>query len=108
MDDFDAILTRVLERIAGSGLPDKEKAELYVQIQAGMRKLILPILLAHVPEYELKHVMAKSELTMDEYARLMEISLSNPATSKELHDELVGAIGEVEQLLIAKLPAGKV
>jgi|GEM_PF-412664 len=105
MDTIELMLTRILTTIADSSLSNTEKADLYVQIQVGMRKLVWPILLIHVPEYMLKEVAQSKEMTMDTYTELIEASLANPATPKEIHDELIRALQEVETLLKQRIPA---
>lgn len=104
MDTIDTTLTRILTVIAESSLSDTEKADLYVQIQVGMRKLVWPIVLTHVPEYLLKQAVDQSEhMTIDQYAELIEASVSNPATPKEIHDEIRDALLEIEELFGKRL-----
>lgn len=105
MDDIEAILTRILGSVSASPLSDVEKADIYVQLDVGMRRLVWPILLSHMPQYELDDVTKHPEqMTMERYTTLIQSALQNPATSKEIHDEIVAALGEVEALLTARLP----
>lgn len=105
MDTVDILLQRIFQRVYGSKLPDTEKADIYVQLEVGMRRLVWPILLSHIPKYMLDDAVTHPEkVTMTRYSELIESALQNPATPKEIHDEIKGALEEVEALLAARLP----
>ena len=105
MDDIEVVLTRILTLISESSLSDAEKADIYVQLTVGMRRLVWPILLTHIPEYLLKDAVDHPERIMvDQYTELIKSALQNPSTPKEMHDEVKSALGEVEALLAARLP----
>jgi len=101
MDDVEQLLIRILTKISESSRSDGEKADAYVQLNVGMRRLVWPILLTHIPEYLLKDAVDHPErITVDQYTELIKSALQNPATSKEIHDEIMGALVEVEALLV--------
>ncbi len=105
MDDFDVKITHILTLIAESSLSDTEKADIYVQLNVGMRRLVWPILLSHIPQYELDDMIKDpNTMTMERYVTCIQSTLQNPATPKEIHDEILGALGEVEALLVKRLP----
>jgi hypothetical protein len=105
MDDIDTLLTTIINSVTESPLDEEEKADIFARISAGMHHLVWPILLKHMPESELKDVTTHPEtMTLSRYADLIESSLRNPATPKEIHDEIYGALEEVEQLLTRALP----
>ncbi len=105
MDDIDAILTRIVTKISESPLRDTEKADIYARISAGLHHLVWPIIVSHVPQYILEDVTGNPEkVTINRYLELIEGALQNPATPKEIHDEVKGALEEVEALLNDKLP----
>lgn len=98
--DFDDTITRILCTIQASELPDTQKADCYAQFDLGLHKLVWPILVSHIPEDELKETVDHPEtLTVTRYGELMGKAVSNPATSREIHDEVMGALGEIEDLL---------
>ena len=100
MDDIDEILTSIVTKVSGSKLSDTEKADVYANLSVGMRKLVWPILLSHMPEYLLKEATDGGHtFTVDDYAELIESALQNPATPKEIHEELVNALREVDALV---------
>lgn len=105
MDDVDEILTRITTVVSDSTLKEEEKADIFARISAGMHHLVWPILLKHIPESELKDVTTHPDtMTISRYADLIEASLRNPSTPKEIHDEIVAALQEVETLLLRLLP----
>ena len=93
----------ILTKITESKLSDNEKADSMAELSLGMRKLVWPILLSHVPEYLLVEAKEKDMMTVDEYLEIIESSLQNPSTAKEIHDELNAALEEVEQVLTKTL-----
>lgn len=104
MDDLDTILTRIIDRVTASQLPETEKADIFASITAGMHRLVWPILLSHAPEYLLKEAVDKPEqFTLDDYTEIIESALQNPATAKEMHDELVAALIEVDETVTKAL-----
>lgn len=108
MDGIETLLQSILQRVYESTLPDTEKADMYVQLEVGMRKLVWPILLSHMPTYMLDEAVRHPEkMDMAKYTELIESALQNPATSKEIHDEIKGALEEIDTLLDARLPKQK-
>lgn len=106
-DDFSAALNKVLTRITESQLPETEKAEAVAELNMGMHHLVWPIVVSHVPEYLLSDAVKRSkagQFTAEDYVELIESAIGNPATPKELHDELLAALKEVDALLDARLP----
>lgn len=99
MDDIDQLLNTIITKVTESKLSDEEKADVFAEISVGFRKLVWPILLAHVPGYVMEYTSKKSSLTVEDYTSLITSSLSNPATGKELHDELKSALEDVNTLL---------
>ncbi len=100
MDDIDELLTGIVKSVSGSKLSDTEKADVYAQLAVGMRTLVWPILLSHTPEYLLKEATSgEHPFTVDDYAELIEAALQNPSTAKEIHEELIGALREVDSLV---------
>lgn len=105
MDDIDGVLTRIVTNISESSLSDTEKADIYARINVGLHHLVWPIIVAHIPQYILADVTDHPEkITIDRYLELIESALQNPATPKEIHDEIKGALEEVEALLAKQLP----
>jgi hypothetical protein len=108
MDDIDVLVKQIIQRVYASNLPDTEKADIYVQVEVGMRKLVWPILLSHMPTYMLDEAVRHPEkMDMTKYTELIESALQNPATPKEIHDEIKGALEEIDALLDARLPTQK-
>lgn len=99
MDDIESLLARIVTKITSSSRSDLEKADVLAELSVGMRKLIWPILVSHIPEYLLKEVTLKEQITVDEYSELIASALSNPATANDIHDELKAALLEVEALV---------
>lgn len=97
MDDINDIVNDIITRVTASKLPDTEKADIMAAVSLGMHKLVWPILLAHVPEYLLREVKEAEVMTVDDYLEIIESALANPATAKEMHDELKAALEEVKQ-----------
>lgn len=103
MDDINEIVNDIITRVTVSKLPDTEKADIMTAVSLGMRKLVWPILLSHVPEYLLREAKKNEAMTVDDYLEIIESALSNPATAKEMHDELKAALAEVDQLVTKTL-----
>lgn len=100
MDDFDTKLTNILETIQKSGLSDVEKADCVAQLDLGLHRLVWPILVSHIPESELKDAVDHPEtMTVVRYGELMEKAVSHPETAREIHEEVMGALTEIEDLL---------
>lgn len=100
MDDIDTLITGIITAVSESKLPETEKADVLAQLTAGMHRLVWPILLSHVPQYLLDDATNNPErFTMDDYVEMIDVALKNPATAKEMHDELKGALEEVSALL---------
>lgn len=100
MEDFEIALQTLLTRVQSSSLSDTEKADVYASIHNGLHKLVWPILLSHIPESDLKDAVDHPEtMTVSRYGELMEIAVSHPETAREIHDEVMGALGEIEDLL---------
>lgn len=103
MDDFDDRLTGILMRVQASALSDTEKADAYAAIHNGLQSLVWPILVSHIPESELKEVIDHPEtLTVTRYGELMGKAVSDPATAREIHDEVIGALTEIEDLFTSQ------
>jgi hypothetical protein len=106
MDDITDHVTRIITHVGKSRLTDQEKADTYAQLAIGMRHLVWPILASHMPEYLLRDAVERAkqkQFTTEDYVELIESALTNPATAKEIHDELKDALVEVEQLVIKTL-----
>ncbi len=100
MDDIDEVLTGIVTHVSNSKLSDTEKADVYANLSVGMRRLVWPILLSHMPEYLLKEATEGGRpFTVDDYAELIEAAMQNPATAKEIHEELISALREVDSLV---------
>lgn len=100
MDDFNVKLTNILETIGKSGLSDVEKADCFAQLDLGLHRLVWPILVSHIPEVDLKDVVDHPEtMTVARYGELMGKAMSDPNTALEIHEEVMGALGEIEDLL---------
>lgn len=100
MDAIDEILTRIITTVSQSKLPETEKNDVYAQLTVGMHRLVWPILLAHVPQYLLDDAVNNPQrFTVEDYAELIDIALKNPATAKEMYEELLGALTEVDALV---------
>ena len=99
MDDVTTLLADIIIKVTDSNRSDVEKAEVMAELSVGMRKLVWPILISHIPEYLLKEATEKSQITADEYVELIESALKNPATAREIHDELKAALLEAKTLV---------
>ncbi len=100
MDDFEKTLQTLLTRVQLSPLSDTEKADVYAALHNGLRSLVWPILLSHIPESELKDAVDHPEtMTVTRYGELMEKAVSNAQTAREIHEEVMGALGEIDDLL---------
>ncbi|MEK7543911.1 MAG: hypothetical protein AAB557_03520 [Patescibacteria group bacterium] len=100
MDAFDHKVTEILTRVQSSSLSDTQKADIYASIHNGLRTLVWPILVSHIPESELKDAVDHPEtMTVTRYGELMEKAVSDPASAREIHEEVMGALGEIEDLL---------
>lgn len=99
-DDIDEVLTHIITSVTESTRSDGEKADLLSSVSLGMHRLVWPILLSHVPQYVLDDAIKRPEqFTMDDYVEMIDVALKNPATAKEMHEELKGALEEVRGLL---------
>jgi len=106
MDEFDTLLTKILTRVQESSLSDEEKADVYAEMSVGLRKIVWPILLAHMPEEDLKKTIdAPGDWSMDRYIELINKSLSDPKTPKEIYNELMSALADVDEVVTSHLPA---
>ena len=104
MDTFDNLLTHIITKVGESSLSDEEKANVYAQISVGLYALVWPILMAHMPERDLAAAVDNpKDWGMDRYTNLIGKALSDPQTPKEIYDELMGALTEVEELVSSKL-----
>ena len=103
MDDIDTIITGIIDRVNRARITEMEKADVFVQLSVGMRRLIWPILLAHVPQYMLKEIKEKKELTIPEYTEIVESAMQNPKAGKDMHDEIKEALLEVDALVVKRL-----
>lgn len=100
MDDFDDRLTDILIRVQSSSLSDTEKADVYATIHNGLYKLVWPILLSHIPEVDLREATDHPEtMTVARYGELMGKAVSDPETPREIHEEVMGALGDIDDLL---------
>lgn len=99
MDTFDTTLTRILERIQASALPDEKKADVYAQITVGLQKLVWPVLLARMPEDKLRDYVDNSALTVEKYNELISAALTDPETPEELHSQIMSVLTEIDALL---------
>lgn len=100
MDAIDEVLTRIIATVSQSKLPEAEKNDIYARLTVGMHRLVWPILLTHVPQYLLDDAVNNPErFTIEEYAELIDVALKNPATAKEMHEELLAALREVDALI---------
>jgi len=100
MDDIDTLLGSIITAVSESKLPETEKADMLAKLTVGMHRLVWPILLSHVPQYLLDDATNHPEqFTMDDYVEMIDVALKNPATAKEMHEELKGALTEVKTLL---------
>lgn len=99
MDDIDNLLTNITKRIAESKFSDSEKADAYAQLSTGMRHLVWPILLSHVPKAMLEQLKSKTTLSPNDYVYYIGAAIRDPQTPKEIHDELKGALEEVYTLV---------
>lgn len=99
MDKFDGLLTQIIERVQNSTLSEEKKADIYAQISIGLRSLVWPILISHIPKQKLADTVAGSQLTMEQYAELIESALHDPNTSKEVHASIIEALTEIDALL---------
>ncbi len=109
MDQLDTLLGHIVERVTQSQLSETEKADVFASLSLGMRRLVWPILLSHIPKETLDDLLnGKEPLTMDRYTELIEQTLKNPQTPKEIYEELMAALGEIESLVIARPPVPEV
>lgn len=100
MDDLDMILSRIVERVTRSHLSETEKADVFASLSLGMRRLVWPILLSHIPKDTLDNLLnVKEPLAMERYSQLINQTLKDPETPKEMYNEVMGALGEIEELL---------
>lgn len=100
MDTFETKLGAILARINGSSLTEIQKADAYVAIHNGLRTLVWPILISHIPESDLKDAVDHPEtMTVARYGELMGKAMSSPGVPREIHEEVMGALGEIEDLL---------
>jgi hypothetical protein len=105
-DVIDELLGRIVTKVAGSGLSDNEKADVFARISSGLHHLVWPILLVHMPEQQLKEFIDHPEnMTIDHYTALIEAALQNPQTPKEVYTEILGALEEVEGVVDGYFPA---
>lgn len=104
MKTIEALLQHIVEQIQQSSLSDAEKADIYAQLDVGMHQLVWPILLSHIPSYLLDDAINHpQQMSIEKYGELIESAMQNPATGKELHDELIGALTEVDDLIRLRL-----
>ena len=100
MDEIDTLLSSIITAVSESKLPEVDKADVLAKLTAGMHHLVWPILLSHVPVYLLDNATNNPEqFTLDDYAEMIDVALKDPATAKEMHEELKGALTEVKTLL---------
>lgn len=100
MDDFETSLQMLLTRVQSSSLSDTEKADVYATIHNGLHKLVWPILLSHIPEPDLKDAVEHPEtMTVARYGELMGKAISDPGVPREIHEEVMGALGDIDDLL---------
>ena len=104
MDQLDTLLSRIVERVSQSQLSETEKADVFASLSLGMRRLVWPILMAHMPEKDLANAVDNpKDWCMDRYTSLIEKALSDPQTPKEIYDELMGALSEVDQVVTTQI-----
>lgn len=100
MEDFETILTCIIKNIQSSGLSQSQKADCLAQLDLGLHRLVWPILVAHISEVDLKDAVDHPEsMTVTRYGELMGKAVSHPESAREIHDEVMGALGEIEGLL---------
>lgn len=105
MDDFDTKLTTFIRTIQSSNLSDIEKADCMAQLDLGLHRLVWPILVSHIPESDLKDAVDHPEtMTVVRYGEFMGRALSDPGVAREIHEEVMGALGEIEGLIDTHLP----
>lgn len=106
MDDFDEKISNIISTIQGSQFSDTEKADCYAALDLGLHKLVWPILVSRIPESDLKETIDHPEtLTVKRYGEFMGQALDDPATFKEIHTEVMAALGEIESLVVSQLPS---
>lgn len=105
MDHLDILLDRIVKRVTQSHLSETEKADVFASLSLGMRRLVWPILLSHIPNETLDDLLnGKESLPMDRYTQLIEQTLKDPETPKEMYNELMDALGEIESLVATQIP----
>lgn len=105
MDHLDILLDRIVERVTQSHLSETEKADVFASLSLGMRRLVWPILLSHIPKETLDDLLnGKEPLPMDRYTQLITQTLKDPETPKEMYNELMDALAEVDELVSSHLP----
>lgn len=99
MDQVNVLLTKIIDKIQVSNLSDSEKANLYAEIGLGLDKLVWPIIMSHLPKEKLEQFESKKQMSTDEYTELIESALNSPGMPKEVHDEVLAALQEVDSLI---------
>lgn len=104
MDNLDNLLDRIIQKVHTSGLSEAEKADVFASLSLGMRRLVWPILLSRIPKETLDHLIGgKEPLAVDQYTALLNDVLKDPQTPKEIYEELIAALEEIESLIVSRV-----
>lgn len=93
-------LREIIQKVENSQLSDEQKAEVYAELSQGLRSLVWPVLMKHMPEDKLKAMVDDTaNVSVDTYVALIEEAVKDGAALKEIDTLSMEALSGVEAVL---------
>lgn len=98
---MDEKLKAIVTRIEQSKLSEEDKAQMYTTISEGLQLTVWPVLLKYMPKDQLDYLAAdaKSRVTVESYAKLIEDTIKDGEALKEIDALMVSVLSEVDKAL---------
>ena len=80
-------------------MSDKEKADIYVQIDKGLHSLVWDLLISNLPQNKIEEYVKQEKLTIAQYTDLIDECLKNPQVPAEISKEVMKVLQDIENLL---------
>lgn len=101
--NLDQRLRQVIGQVENSHLSQKEKEEVYANINVGLHAAVWPVLVAHMPQAQLTKLSADPvSVTPERYAALIRSAVDDPETEGDLDALMQAALSGVERILKEK------
>ena len=90
----------IVAKVNASGISDTEKAAIFAEISLGLRKLVWPVLIKHMPKDKLTALTSGAEpVTIDNYIELIKAAVADRGMFPELNRVINDTLVDVEAVL---------